>query len=87
MYRYLLFASQYYEAGGGMDDLVFKFNTVEELQKEMKNGGEDIRLEYKDTFQIYDIKNDKVYRYMTEYGDDKHDIFNEFIEEHKTDLK
>ena len=87
MYNYLLFASQYYEAFGGMGDLVFKFNTVEELQKEMKNGGEDIGLKYQDTFQIYDIKNDKVYHYMTEYGDDKHDIFNEFIEEHKTDLK
>ena len=79
MYNYLLFASQHYEAAGGMSDLVFKFNTVEELQKEMKNGGKDIRLEYKDTFQIYDIKNDKVHRYITGYDENIDGIFDDFI--------
>ena len=81
MYRYLLFAHRHYEAAGGMSDLVFKFNTVEELQKEMKNGGEDIRLEYKDTFQIYDIKNDKTYRYITGYDESIDGIFDNFIKE------
>ena len=81
MYNYLLFASQFYEAAGGMNDLVFKFNTVDELQKEMENGGENIRLEYKDTFQIYDVKNDKVYRYMTGYGESIDGIFDNFIKE------
>ena len=79
MYNYLLFASQHYEAAGGMSDLVFKFNTVEELQKEMENGGKDIRLEYKDTFQIYDIKNDKVHRYITGYDENIDGIFDDFI--------
>ena len=81
MYNYLLFASQHYEALGGMSDLVFKFNTVDELQKEMENGGKDIRLEYKDAFQIYDIKNDKVYRFITGYGEDIDGIFDDFINE------
>ena len=79
MYNYLLFASRHYEALGGMSDLVFKFNTVEELQKEMENGGKDIRLEYKDTFQIYDIKNDKVHRYITGYDENIDGIFDDFI--------
>lgn len=81
MYNYLLFASQHYEALGGMSDLVFKFNTVDELQKEMENGGKDIRLEYKDTFQIYDIKNDKTYRYITGYDESIDGIFDNFIKE------
>ena len=81
MYNYLLFASQHYEAMGGMSDLVFKFNTADELQEEMKNGGKDIELEYKDTFQIYDIKNDKIYRYTTEYDEDIDGIFDDFINE------
>ena len=82
MYNYLLFASQHYEAMGGMSDLVFKFNTVDELQKEMENGGKDIGLdEYQDTFQIYDIKNDKVYRYITGYDEDIDGIFDDFINE------
>ena len=79
MYNYLLFASRHYEALGGMSDLVFKFNTVEELQKEMENGGKDIRLEYKDTSQIYDIKNDKVHRYITGYDENIDGIFDDFI--------
>lgn len=82
MYSYLLFASQYYEAGGGMSDLVFKFNTVDELQKEMENGGKDIGLdEYQDTFQIYDIKNDKVHHYNTDYDEGIDGIFDDFINE------
>lgn len=81
MYNYLLFASQHYEAAGGMNDLVFKFNTVDELQKELENGGENINLEYKDTFQIYDIKNDKVYRYITGYDESIDGIFDNFIKE------
>lgn len=82
MYNYLLFASQYYEAGGGMSDLVFKFNTADELQKEMENGGKDIGLdEYQDTFQIYDIKNDKVHHYNTDYDEGIDGIFDDFINE------
>ena len=81
MYNYLLFATQHYEEAGGMSDLVFKFNTVDELQKEMKNGGENIGLEYKNSFQIYDIKNDKIYRYITGYGEDIDGIFDDFINE------
>lgn len=82
MYNYLLFATQYYEASGGMSDLVFKFNTVDELQKEMENGGKDIGLnEYQDTFQIYDIKNDKVHHYNTDYDEDIDGIFDDFISE------
>ncbi|QVD56223.1 hypothetical protein BT3_217 [Staphylococcus phage BT3] len=81
MYRYLLFASQHYEEFGDMSDLVFEFNTVDELQKEMENGGEDIGLKYKDFFLIHDIKNDKIYRYFTVYGEDIHNIFDDFINE------
>ena len=81
MYRYLLFAHRHYEAAGGMSDLVFKFDTVDELQKELENGGENIRLEYKDTFQIYDIKNDKTYRYITGYDESIDGIFDNFIKE------
>lgn len=82
MYNYLLFASEYYEGGCGMSDLVFKFNTADELQKEMENGGKDIGLdEYQDTFQIYDIKNDKVHHYNTDYDEDIDGIFDDFINE------
>ena len=81
MYRYLLLAHRHYEAAGGMSDLVFKFDTVDELQKELENGGENIRLEYKDTFQIYDIKNDKTYRYITGYDESIDGIFDNFIKE------
>ncbi|WFG34104.1 hypothetical protein F10086_182 [Staphylococcus phage vB_SauM_JDF86] len=82
MYNYLLFASEYYEGGCGMSDLVFKFNTADELQKEMENGGKDIGLdEYQDTFQIYDIKNDKVYHYITGYDEGIDGIFDDFINE------
>lgn len=31
MYKYLLFAFDSHESGGGMEDLVFKFNTISEL--------------------------------------------------------
>ena len=79
MYNYLLFASRHYEALGGMSDLVFTFDTADELQEEMKNGGKDIELEYKDTFQIYDIKNDKTYWYEIDYDDDIDGVFDEFI--------
>lgn len=79
MYRYLLFAHRHYEAVGGMSDLVFKFNTVDELQKELTNGGVDIGLKYQDGFEIYDIKNDKTYWYEIDYDDDIDGVFDEFI--------
>ena len=79
MYRYLLFAHRHYEASGGMGDLVFKFDTVDELQKELTNGGVDIGLKYQDGFEIYDIKNDKTYWYEIDYDDDLDDVFYEFI--------
>lgn len=40
-YKFLLFAFDSYESLGGMDDLVFKFNTFEELVK---------NYEYKDLY-------------------------------------
>ena len=79
MYRYLLFAHRHYEAVGGMSDLVFKFDTVDELQKELTNGGVDIGLKYQDGFEIYDIKNDKTYWYEIDYDDDIDGVFDEFI--------
>ena len=79
MYRYLLFAHRHYEALGGMSDLVFKFDTVDELQKELTNGGVDIGLKYQDGFEIYDIKNDKTYWYEIDYDDDIDGVFDEFI--------
>ena len=79
MYNYLLFAHRHYEAVGGMSDLVFKFNTVDELQKELTNGGVDIGLKYQDGFEIYDIKNDKTYWYEIDYDDDIDGVFDEFI--------
>lgn len=79
MYRYLLFAHRHYEALGGIGDLVFKFDTVDELQKELTNGGEDIGLKYQDGFEIYDIKNDKTYWYEIDYDDDIDGVFDEFI--------
>ena len=79
MYRYLLFAHRHYEAAGGMSDLVFKFNTVDELQKKLANGGINIVLEYNDTFEIYDIKYDKTYWHEKDYGDSIDGIFDDFI--------
>lgn len=79
MYRYLLFAHRHCEAAGGMSDLVFKFDTVDELQKELTNGGVDIGLKYQDGFEIYDIKNDKTYWYEIDYDDDIDGVFDEFI--------
>ena len=79
MYNYLLFASRHYEALGGIGDLVFKFDTVDELQKELTNGGVDIGLKYQDGFEIYDIKNDKTYWYEIDYDDDIDGVFDEFI--------
>ena len=79
MYRYLLFAHRHHEAAGGMSDLVFKFDTVDELQKELTNGGVDIGLKYQDGFEIYDIKNDKTYWYEIDYDDDIDGVFDEFI--------
>ena len=75
MYRYLLFAHRHYEAAGGMSDLVFKFDTVDELQKELTNGGVDIGLKYQDGFEIYDIKYDNVI-----YIRDKRLLLKEFID-------
>ena len=79
MYRYLLFAHRHYEASGGMSDLVFKFDTVDELQKELTNGGVDIGLKYQDGFEIYDIKRDKTYWYEIDYDDVIDGVFDEFI--------
>ena len=79
MYRYLLFAHRHYEAAGGMSDLVFKFDTVDELQKELTNGGVDIGLKYQDGFEIYDIKYDKTYWYEIDCDDGIDGVFDEFI--------
>ena len=74
-----MFAHRHYEAAGGMSDLVFKFDTVDELQKELTNGGVDIGLKYQDGFEIYDIKNDKTYWYEIDYDDDIDGVFDDFI--------
>lgn len=79
MYRFLLFAHVDHEASGGMGDLVFKFNTVDELQKELSNGGADLGLEFRDGFEIYDIKNDKTYWYEKDYDDSIDGMFDDFI--------
>ena len=52
---------------------------VDELQKELTNGGVDIGLKYQDGFEIYDIKNDKTYWYEIDYDDDIDGVFDEFI--------
>lgn len=82
MYRYLLFGHVGHDAIGGMGDLLFKFNTVDELQKELSNGGKNIGigLEYQDNFEIYDIKNDKIYWYRKDYDNNSMDgKFDDFI--------
>lgn len=80
MYRYLLFEHVYFDAIGGVGDLLFKFNTVDELQKELANGGINIGLEYNDNFEIYDIKYDKIYWYKKDYENNSIDgKFDDFI--------
>ena len=58
MYKYLLFAFREYEASGGMDDLVFKFNTFDEIIN---------KYEFKDLYynQLVDTRDFSVKEFTT----------------------
>lgn len=64
MYRFLLFSYPDYYPGGGMDDLILQFNTIEEL-KEV-----DIS-DITDYVEVYDFKAGK--EIFGEYSPDRRD--------------
>ncbi|AJA41480.1 hypothetical protein AXJ14_gp161 [Geobacillus virus E3] len=68
-YKYLLFGFYHYYPSGGMEDLILKFNNIEELKEQFKYDGEDVyQLVNTDNFSYIEIDVDKLF-------DDKYDKY------------
>ena len=71
MYRYLLFYYPEYYPSGGMEDCVFKTNSINDLEKYVN---EDLIDEYwyQSTISYYDIVEDQIwFADIEEYDDDE----------------
>lgn len=72
MYRYLVFGFDHYYPGGGMTDIAFKTNDIEELKDFVKKWEyEDKGSDY-ENLHVYDAEKDRLI-YEAEF--DVHDYF------------
>lgn len=71
MKRYLIFGFGSYEAGGGMNDLMFKFDNVDEMKRKIKEIDDSFEINGFREFNHYNVLDTKTGEV---FGNDNHSL-------------